>query len=72
MWTGIWVPVEERLPEKSGHYLVTSEERQPEVYRTWWFASDSVDQYGNPFKPNEWSTTRKVTAWMALPPPYQG
>jgi hypothetical protein len=72
MWTGVWVPVEKGLPEKSGYYLVSTNERERAVYCTWWFSSDSVDQYGNPFKTNEWSTTRSVTAWMHLPPPYQG
>lgn len=52
-----WIPCEERLPEKKGFYLVTTEERKT---ATMGFYEDI------------WFKTEKVIAWMPLPKPYEG
>lgn len=52
-----WIPCSERLPEKKGFYLVTTEERET---ATMGFYEDI------------WFKTEKVIAWMPLPKAYEG
>lgn len=66
-----WIPCSERLPKKSGEYL---------VYCEIFFIPDHVDEtssrkgmaityYHREF--NEWLGEGKVYAWMPLPEPYE-
>ena len=55
-----WIPVTERLPEKSGLYQVT--DMQGNVVRYVFNVSESSEEY--------WR--RCVKAWMPLPEPYKG
>lgn len=61
-----WIPVSERLPEKSGDYLVTTE----------WIGSYSGDTYRETNmaayrrQTKEWDCT-DVIAWMPKPQPYK-
>ena len=63
----LWIPCSERLPERSGNYLVTrdiisSYGYEPEACAIDYFEADQLnwDGYGN-----------LVIAWMQLPEPYQ-
>ena len=61
-----WIPVTERLPERSGDYLVTRdiiEVYEPEACDIDYFEADTLDWdgYGN-----------LVIAWMPLPEPFKG
>ena len=81
--TGHWIPVSERLPEEPGEYLITwtgilgehSTKRskplmaiaeyeiyEPENYEDWITTGDEFEYYRD----------IKVSAWMPLPPSYQG
>lgn len=51
-----WIPCSERLPEKKGFYLVTTEERKK---ATMGFYEDI------------WFKAEKVIAWMPMPEPYR-
>lgn len=51
-----WIPCSERLPEKKGFYLVTTEEREK---ATMGFYEDI------------WFKAEKVIAWMPLSEPYR-
>ena len=67
-----WIPVSERLPEKTGKYIVTVginrfgwgmfDEVSVATYniRTGWFVRDDKD-----------TVIGDVTAWMPLPEPYE-
>lgn len=63
---GRWIPVSERLPEKGGDYLVTTE----------WKGSYSGDVYIETNmavyreKEKEWDCAG-IVAWMPLPEPYE-
>lgn len=59
-----WISVEERLPEKSGDYLVTTKNGYVQVAK-WGF-----DLYKN----SGWSgkhLAKCIIAWMPLPEPYK-
>lgn len=62
-----WIPVTERLPEASGHYLVTE---------IWMGERVIVTRYYNKRKEGEsfWSghPQQIVFAWMPLPEPFKG
>ena len=53
-----WIPVSERLPEKSGNYLTST--FYHEVYCDYW----------NPYE-GTWNRTEQILAWMSLPEPYR-
>ena len=69
-----WIPVEERLPEKSGEYLIFTDEK--EIYAMefdedmgdkgefgWW-----TQQYSNGgWAGSDWATAEDITHWMPLP-----
>ena len=63
-----WIPVEERLPENTGTYLVTAQNEH--------FATVLVDSYwmGTDVYPAGWHYEElmkyKYIAWMPLPEPY--
>ena len=58
-----WIPCSERLPEKSGAYIVTMDwDGMPRVTRL----------YFTTVEDQRWLTFRNVTAWMPLPEPYKG
>lgn len=54
-----WIPVTERLPEKSGEYLVVLDSL---IYFSWFYKDDGVWSFKN----------ADITAWMQLPEPYKG
>ena len=69
-----WIPVEERLPEKSGEYLVLTEESDifgmdfdEDVGENgefgWWFPRFSQGGYVD----SNWEKAENVTHWMPLP-----
>mgnify|MGYP002515495347 FL=1 len=62
-----WIPVEERLPEKNGKYLVflTNPVRneQDNVFVIWYNEYDKEFETDNPLD--------YVKAWMPLPEPYR-
>lgn len=64
---GKWIPVEERLPEKNGKYLVflTNPVRneQDNVFVIWYNEYDKEFETDNPLD--------YVKAWMPLPEPYR-
>ena len=60
----VWIPVSERLPEKSGSYLTWVRYDNEEF-----MSIEEIDCEGI-FK--EWNFTGKVLYWMPLPEPYQG
>ena len=57
-----WIPVNERLPNKEGYYLVDCKERVLSIQR---FNFSIADH-----KPY-WSGMRTVYAWKPLPEPYK-
>lgn len=63
-----WIPVEERLPEKSDFYLVSTETLLEErlVGNAWISPKDDYECL-KAFERGEC----KITAWMPLPEPYQ-
>lgn len=61
-----WIPVTERMPEKSGFYIVTKKQRSGEI-------QVAIGAYQQPF--NTWSGNgnfKDVIAWMPLAEPYEG
>jgi hypothetical protein len=58
---GGWIPTSERLPEKDGYYLITSNGRVYETYYQDGFWLDPIEFY---------RVYRSVTAWQNLPAPY--
>lgn len=58
-----WIPVSERLPEKSGSYLTWVRYDNEEF-----MSIEDIDCEGIL---KEWNFTGKVIAWMPLPEPYQ-
>jgi hypothetical protein len=66
---GEWIPCSERLPEKHGYYLVTTDGSHNAVI--------DIAEYGKFFrKPEyeyvcEWNKASRVIAWMLLPEPYK-
>lgn len=59
----VWIPVSERLPEKSGSYLTWVRYDNEEF-----MSIEDIDCEGI-FK--EWNFTGKVLYWMPLPEPYR-
>lgn len=58
-----WIPCSERLPEKSGAYIVSVDyDGIPNVWK----------MYFTTVEYPRWITFHKVTAWMPLPEPYKG
>lgn len=55
-----WIPVAERLPNKSGRYLVSYESGYVGMVRYY----ESVSKWGC-------TTTERIVAWMPLPEPYK-
>ena len=64
---GEWIPVSERLPEKNGYYLVTTDGSHNDVI--------DIAEYGkfwNHLKYDwMWNKASKILAWMPLPEPYR-
>ena len=60
-----WIPCSERFPEKTNHYLVTTDNHTISMY-AWWKISEKRWFYFN-------STVEMfdVIAWQPLPEPYQ-
>lgn len=63
-----WIPVTERLPEKEGYYLVSTDINTYGDGRE--VALFCKDEDGDYFS-CEWSDAESVTAWMELPEPYK-
>lgn len=57
-----WIPCSERLPDKTGRYLVCKSD--------WGSFEVDVDAYSEEGK--SWFTSRGVRAWMPLPDPWKG
>lgn len=63
-----WIPVSERLPEKEGYYLVSTDiNNYGDGREVAWFCDDADGKYFS----CEWSDYESVTAWMELPEPYK-
>ena len=63
-----WIPVKERLPEKSGNYLVTGKWKS-EPHKIW------ICEFMNGIYVSGWmnhALNPVVEAWMPLPEPYGG
>lgn len=60
---GKWIPVSERLPEKSGEYLTWVRYNNEEF-----MSIEEIDCEGILKK---WNFTGEVLAWMPLPEPYR-
>lgn len=58
---GGWIPVSERLPEKGGWYLVTTEEMKVDLAH--WFFGEGWKRGHN--------SNSKVIAWQPIPGPYK-
>lgn len=58
-----WIPVNEKLPEKSGWYLITTYGYE-HVVDMFWYYHESNQWNGLP-------DLEKVVAWMPLPTPYE-
>ena len=57
-----WIPCSERMPDKSGEYLITIKwEDGSEIYFSWFYLRDRCWSYRN----------ANVIAWMELPEPYR-
>lgn len=57
-----WIPCNERLPDKSGEYLITIKwEDRLGIYFSWFYLRDICWSYRN----------ANVVAWMELPEPYE-
>lgn len=56
-----WIPITERLPNKSGRYLVSYDSG----YVAMALYYESVSKWGS-------TTTERIVAWMPLPEPYKG
>lgn len=57
-----WIPCSERMPDKSGEYLITIKwEDGSEIYFSWFYLRDRCWSYRN----------ANVVAWMELPEPYE-
>ena len=61
-----WIPCSERLPEKSGRYLVTNT-RLGAFEVTW-----NIFYNGKGEAPEGWLYEDGTIAWMPLPEPYKG
>ena len=59
-----WIPISERLPEKSGYYLISTHHITGPVYRNTYVDDVSVEWFYEKFSP-------AVTAWMPAPEPYK-
>lgn len=59
----VWIPVSERLPEKSGEYLTWVRYNNEEF-----MSIEEIDCEGILKK---WNFTGEVLAWMPLPEPYR-
>lgn len=64
-----WIPIEERLPDKAGTYLVTYHPRYGDNINENVVAID-VDNFGRGLWGNR--KRQRVIAWMFLPEPYKG
>ena len=65
-----WIPCTDRLPDKSGRYLVTEKRFAIDDRKhTGWYQT-MVEEIG--FSNNKWSRANffEVIAWMPLPAPY--
>lgn len=60
-----WIPVTERLPEKRGFYLITTEKTHEVDICSW---NGSRFEY----YPNGCMVVLRPQAWMPLPEPYEG
>ena len=70
-----WIPVSERLPEKSGTYLVTTTTGAVTTARFYEEATYPPTHYRHYewHRKAAWSHNRNVTHWMPLPePPKEG
>lgn len=56
-----WIPVSERLPEKKGRYVVTTDSKY----------NDTVEVTFYDPKHNIWHIASNVIAWMPMPEPYR-
>lgn len=72
----IWISVKDRLPEKSGKYLVyQKEEGCYEFHNVTYYSAkwELFNAYDNiPFEQNEEFCFDDVVAWAYLPEPYKG
>jgi len=65
-----WIPVSERLPEKSDRYLAYIVNRKDDKLQYIMTCDYLVDGYWNWF-PDAESASDNVIAWMPLPEPYK-
>ena len=69
-----WIPCSERLPKKSGKYIVTQERYMLEDRNCKKPIAIEVDYVDFNAIDNVWNRARffKIIAWMPLPAPYKG
>ena len=65
-----WIPVTERLPEKTGTYIVTTQTGAVTTARFYEARSIPAQMWREAYdRPASWQSNRKVTHWMPLPEP---
>lgn len=65
-----WIPVMERLPEKTGTYIVTTAMGAVTTARFYEARSIQAQKWREAYdRPASWQSNRKVTRWMPLPKP---
>ena len=65
-----WIPVTERLPEKTGTYIVTTQPGAVTTSRFYEARSIPERMWREEYDlPANWQSNRKVTHWMPLPEP---
>lgn len=69
-WSGMWIPVAEKLPKPGRRYLTTMRYKESGIVGVYdaVYGSDGV-WHGENYKPI--SERLKVIAWMPLPEPYE-
>ena len=68
-----WIPCSERLPDKSGEYLITGlHHGGDKLTEELWIQVDQFDKDGSDNPYQWWHFDEKVIAWMPLPEPYKG
>lgn len=70
IYKSAWIPITERLPEKSGTYLVTIPCKTFKVPRYYITKTAYYLKRENQWTPDDEWEEGKVIAWMPLPEPY--